>query len=409
MEQQSFCNISLSDPFFNSLKEDYPEFSKWYNKKKKDNAKAFIQKNNEGLLQAFLYLKQELEDITDVCPPMPAANRLKVGTFKIEAHNTKLGEQFVKKIVVAALHIDADEIYVTIYRKHEGLIRLLKRYGFLVYGNKGHEDEPEFVFVKSMKVYSGDLLYDYPYIHTSKVRKFILSIKPEYHTPLFPDSILDNEERDKSFLVRDIAYTNSIHKIYLCKMRNIDQLSRGDVLLIYRMKDEKGAAYYRSVVSSICIVEEIKKKIYELGEDGRLVSMQLEELIGGLEKEEMQLVKDYLVAESTSEEIIEHLENLGHEELMKQSTIAKLLGYESFENYEDLAVYPKGYRILNKVPRMPSSIVDNLVKSFKSFQHILVADINDLDKVDGIGEVRAEAIKQYLRKMQEQFAFDNLV
>ena len=135
------------------------------------------------------------------------------------------------------------------------------------------------------------------------------------------------------------------------------------------------------------IVEEIKKKTYELGEDGRLVSMQLEELIGGLEKEEMQLVKDYLVAESTSEEIIEHLENLGHEELMKQSTIAKLLGYESFENYEDLAVYPKGYRILNKVPRMPSSIVDNLVKSFKSFQHILVADINDLDKVDGIGEV----------------------
>ena len=155
------------------------------------------------------------------------------------------------------------------------------------------------------------------------------------------------------------------------------------------------------------IVEEIKKKIYELGEDGRLVSMQLEELIGGLEKEEMQLVKDYLVAESTSEEIIEHLENLGHEELMKQSTIAKLLGYESFENYEDLAVYPKGYRILNKVPRMPSSIVDNLVKSFKSFQHILVADINDLDKVDGIGEVRARTIKQSLRRMQEQFVFDN--
>ena len=53
--------------------------------------------------------------------------------------------------MVAALHIDADEIYVTIYRKHEGLIRLLKRYGFLVYGTKGHEDEPEFVFVKSMK------------------------------------------------------------------------------------------------------------------------------------------------------------------------------------------------------------------------------------------------------------------
>lgn len=147
---------------------------------------------------------------------MPAANRLKVGTFKIEAHNTKLGEQFVKKIVVAALHIDADEIYVTIYRKHEGLIRLLKRYGFLVYGTKGHEDEPEFVFVKSMKVYSGDLLYDYPYIHTSKVRKFILSIKPEYHTPLFPDSILDNEERDKSFLLCETLLTQIAYIRFIC-------------------------------------------------------------------------------------------------------------------------------------------------------------------------------------------------
>lgn len=157
------------------------------------------------------------------------------------------------------------------------------------------------------------------------------------------------------------------------------------------------------------IVEEIKKKIYELGEDGRLVNMQLEELIGGLEKEENQLIKDYLVADSIPEEVVEILGNLNHEELMKQNTLAKILGYESFENYEDLAVYPKGYRILNKVPRMPVSIIENLVKEFKSFQHILYAETTDLDKVDGIGDVRAQAIKQYLKKMQEQFAFDNFV
>ena len=157
------------------------------------------------------------------------------------------------------------------------------------------------------------------------------------------------------------------------------------------------------------IVDEIRKKIYELGDDGRLVSMQLEELIGGLEKEELQLIKDYLVKEIPPEEVLEQLEVLDHEELMKPQTIAKILGYDSFENFEELAVYPRGYRILNKVPRMPSSIVDNLVKSFKSFQHILVAEITDLDKVEGIGEVRAGAIKQYLRKMQEQFAFDNIL
>ena len=157
------------------------------------------------------------------------------------------------------------------------------------------------------------------------------------------------------------------------------------------------------------IVEEIQKQIYELGEDGRLVSMQLEELIGGLEKEELQLIKDYLVKDEKGEEIQEQLSKLEPEELMKMQSIAKILGYESFENYEELAVYPKGYRILSKVPRMPSSIVEKLVKSFKSFQHILLADINDLNKVEGIGDVRARTIKQSLKKMQEQFAFENIL
>lgn len=157
------------------------------------------------------------------------------------------------------------------------------------------------------------------------------------------------------------------------------------------------------------IVEEIQKQIYELGDDGRLVSMQLEELIGGLEKEELQLIKDYQVKEVQAEEILEELSILGTEELIELSSIAKMLGYESFENFEELAVYPRGYRILNKVPRMPNSIVDNLVKSFKSFQHILIAEIDDLDKVEGIGEIRAKTIKQTLKKMQEQFAFDNIL
>ena len=157
------------------------------------------------------------------------------------------------------------------------------------------------------------------------------------------------------------------------------------------------------------IVDEIQRKISELGEDGRLVTMQLEELIGGLEKEELQLIKDYQVNSQKAEEILEQLSRMDYEELMKLPAIAKTLGYESFENFEELAVYPKGYRILNKIPRMPSSIVENLVKSFKSFQHILIAEITDLDKVEGIGEVRAKTIKQSLKKMQEQFAFDNIL
>lgn len=148
------------------------------------------------------------------------------------------------------------------------------------------------------------------------------------------------------------------------------------------------------------------------GQDGRLISMQLEELIGGLEKEEKYIIQDYMSTgrkKITAEDIIDELSNLEYEELMKQQRIAKLLGYENFDNYEEIAVYPKGFRILNKIPRMPSNIVDNLVKSFKSFQHILAADTEALDKVEGIGEVRAQTIIQSLKRMQEQYIFDNVL
>ena len=117
----------------------------------------------------------------------------------------------------------------------------------------------------------------------------------------------------------------------------------------------------------------------------------------------------YGTPKKEAEDVLEELSMLEPEELMKSSTIAKILGYESFENFEELAIYPRGYRILNKVPRMPNSIVEKLVKSFKSFQHILDADLQQLDDVEGIGEIRARTIKTSLKRMQEQFVFDNLI
>ena len=143
------------------------------------------------------------------------------------------------------------------------------------------------------------------------------------------------------------------------------------------------------------MAEEVKKRIIELGEEGRLVEIQLDELIGGLEKEEKLIIKDYIAPgkKRTVEKVFNQIISLEYEELMKQSVIAKVLGYEDFDNYDEVAVYPKGYRILNKIPRMPASIVENLVKSFKTFQHILVADIPSLDDVEGIGEVRRKRKK----------------
>ena len=159
------------------------------------------------------------------------------------------------------------------------------------------------------------------------------------------------------------------------------------------------------------IAEEVKRAIYELGDDGLLVKMQLEELIENLPEEELLIIKDYIAPNRrlTPEKVLKAIKEEMQSELKDQNKIAKLLGYDIFENYEEVAVYPKGYRILNKIPRMPNTIVANLVKTFKSFQHILVADIEKLDEVEGIGEIRARTIKQSLKRMQEQFVFDNIM
>ena len=218
--------------------------------------------------------------------------------------------------------------------------------------------------------------------------------------------ILENTEAVLNKANQAIQTLEKYKKVFDNKLNILNEYEFNDIVTL-----ENVIVAIQRAEMVMKIVEEIQRQIYELGDDGRLVKMQLEELIGGLEKEEELIIKDYIVPtkkKRTVEKIIESLEELSYEDLSKETVIAKLLGYGNFDNYE-VAVYTKGYRILNKIPRMPSNIVENLVDSFKSFQHILAADIESLDEVDGIGEVRARTIKQSLKRMQEQFIFDNLI
>ena len=159
------------------------------------------------------------------------------------------------------------------------------------------------------------------------------------------------------------------------------------------------------------VANEVTRAIDELGEEGILLEMQLDELIGDVQKEELMIIKDYIAPgkKRNCEKVLYEITKLSNEDLMKEDRIAKIIGYEDFDKYDEVGVYTRGYRILSKIPRMPSNIVDNLVKAFKSFQHILIADIPKLDDVEGIGEIRAKTIKQSLKRMQEQFMFDNLL
>ena len=85
----------------------------------------------------------------------------------------------------------------------------------------------------------------------------MLSIYPKYHTLLFPDSILNNESYE---IIKDLSHTNSIHKAYICFMQDAANLKRGDNIVIYRTTDIPGKAFYRSVVTSICVVEKVMSK-----------------------------------------------------------------------------------------------------------------------------------------------------
>ncbi|MFW5647668.1 MAG: DNA integrity scanning diadenylate cyclase DisA [Candidatus Alkaliphilus sp. MAG34] len=157
----------------------------------------------------------------------------------------------------------------------------------------------------------------------------------------------------------------------------------------------------------IKIVHEIEKYIYELGSEGRLVNMQMEELMANVIEDGKCVIMDYnMNPDAEEDEVQEILRGLSSEELLDLSLISKVLGYGTGMNALDTTVSTKGYRILNKIPRLPLAVIENLLKEFPSFQKILQATTEQLDEVEGIGEVRARAIKDGLRRLQEQVLLD---
>jgi hypothetical protein len=247
-----FGDVDLSDPFFDSLKCDYKKFPEWFARKAEN--KAFVSYDDSGQINGFLHLKEEFDELTDITPIMPALHRVKIATMKVEPHGTLLGERFIKKVFDSAVFCKkAKEIYTTIFLKHSQLIGLLKRYGFCEYGKKTTADGEELVLVRSLTEPYKDVLLSYPFIKVAHHSIFLLSIYPEYHSRLFPDSLLKTENPD---IIKDISHANSIHKIYLTGMRGVETLKRGDILVIYRTADKPKSAEYSAVATSICVIEE---------------------------------------------------------------------------------------------------------------------------------------------------------
>ncbi|WP_295701713.1 DNA integrity scanning diadenylate cyclase DisA [Lapillicoccus sp.] len=160
------------------------------------------------------------------------------------------------------------------------------------------------------------------------------------------------------------------------------------------------------------ISDEISDYAVELGTDGRLLGLQLEELTGGLGNDRELVIRDYLASTKSSrtvEDSLGALMLLSSTDLLDLSAGARAMGFSVVGDSLESAVSPRGYRLLTKIPRLPGAIVDRLVEHFDSLQRLLAANLEDLMDVDGVGEGRARAVREGLSRLAESSILERYV
>jgi hypothetical protein len=262
VQKKHFGHIDLTDPFFDSFKEDYIGFNKWFLKKSDEVAYVTLNKEN-GRILSFLYLKPEgeSENYSDIEPVFPPKRRLKIGTFKVISNGLRLGERFMKIVFDNALVNKVSEIYVTIFDhrdEQKRLIDLMEQWGFVCWGQKGKEK----VYVRDFtpKFELDRLKEDYPFVSRSR-SNLIVPIYEAYHTELLPDSILNTESPIE--FVEDFPHRNAISKVYVSRAIQ-PHPQKGDLLIFYRT-----GGYHKSVVSTIGLVQEV---IYDIKSEEEFIN-----------------------------------------------------------------------------------------------------------------------------------------
>ncbi len=155
------------------------------------------------------------------------------------------------------------------------------------------------------------------------------------------------------------------------------------------------------------IADEIEAYITELGVDGRLLQLQLDELMAGVERERLLIVRDYLPDRRRRiESILSELDRVLTEDLLDTARLADALGFDNEGKGIEQAVEPRGYRLLARIPRLPESIINKIVDRFGNLSRLRKATLDELDDVEGVGEMRAMTIKDGLRRLEEKTMLD---
>ncbi|GAA0419515.1 diadenylate cyclase [Actinoplanes campanulatus] len=160
------------------------------------------------------------------------------------------------------------------------------------------------------------------------------------------------------------------------------------------------------------IADEISGYVVELGTDGRLLALQLDELMAGVDADRTLVIRDYLPTSRkarTLDEALVELDLLSATEMIDLVAVAKAIGYPGASDSLDVAVSPRGFRLLAKVPRLPAQIVDRLVDHFGSLQRLLGATVEDLQAVEGVGDARARGVREGLSRLAEASILERYV
>ncbi|MDY2888438.1 MAG: PIN domain-containing protein [Candidatus Caccosoma sp.] len=258
VRKEYFGNIDVNNHFFDTFRNSYPGFNKWFSKK--CDEEAYVCRKDHGDILGFLYLKteNENENYNDIVPTFSPMRRLKVGTFKVEASGFRLGERFIKIIFDNAIERNLSEIYVTFFADRpelKALNDLLIRWGFFKYGIKHTNGKEELVLVKKLSFYdiSKTPKENFPNLSYSN-KKFFLPIEAKYHTLLLPDSQLRNENEVDFLGEQPQRY--ALQKVYISFSYKRD-MKPGDFIIIYRNGVNEGRKKYESVISTIGIIDSV--------------------------------------------------------------------------------------------------------------------------------------------------------
>jgi diadenylate cyclase len=157
------------------------------------------------------------------------------------------------------------------------------------------------------------------------------------------------------------------------------------------------------------ISEEISQYVLELGVDGRLLSLQLEELTAGLGPGSEMILRDYSDPSGSIEDKLKTLMEFSSLDLIDLNRIAQVVGFASGADSLEAVVHPRGYRLLSGIKSVPRAVGDRLVDHFGGLQNLMAANIDDLMAVEGIGDQRARTVREGLSRIAETSLLDRFM